>query len=73
MPLFIPVRNVRDTEPICCFTCAFLRFGGNGMANCARPDGPEWDVSLQEYLYTVCDLWRSQRRQPLDYTPTETE
>lgn len=55
-----PARNVRKTEPRCCNTCAFLEFDNQGMAGCVRPDGPQFDVSLQEYLYMVCDLWRSQ-------------
>lgn len=71
MPLFIPVRNVRDVDPRCCATCAFLKFDGQGMADCLRPDGPSWDVSDQLYLYTVCDLWRSQLRAPLPETPQE--
>lgn len=65
MASFLPARNVRDTDPRCCATCAFLKFDGEGGAYCSRPDGPSWDVSLQEYLYTVCDLWRSQLRDPL--------
>jgi hypothetical protein len=64
MSRFIPVRNVRRTDPHCCSTCAFLVFD-NGSALCQRPDGPEFDTGDQEYLYTVCDLWRSQWSAPL--------
>jgi hypothetical protein len=60
-----PVRNVRRVDPRCCMTCAYLKFDGDGMAFCRRPNGPEWDVADQMYLYTVCNMWRSQLYSPL--------
>lgn len=60
-----PARNVRQVDPRCCNTCAFLTFEGTGMAFCLRPGGPEFDVGDRRHDYTVCDLWRSQLRAPL--------
>lgn len=57
--------NVRATDPRCCGTCAFLKYDGEGLAICLRPNGPEFNVSEREYDYTVCDMWRSHLHNPL--------
>jgi hypothetical protein len=53
-----PPKNLRQTMPRCCESCAHLFFY-DGYARCDRPAGPTFDSGDRKFLITVCDRWRS--------------